>query len=91
MGWDRRSLKIVFVTSNNDEVLHQTSILKLCEAPLIYKFSVQELELKKKLPRIDFIRSRNNFKTLVWLLFDNPVYAGKNIYVYTQKFKTKLE
>ena len=57
----------------------------------MYRFNINELEVKKNIARLSFIRSKNSFKTILWIIKENPGFLNKNICIFTLKLKPKLE
>ena len=67
------------------------TLLRITESPIIYKFNSEDLQFSKNIAKLVFIRSKNNPKTLLWVLLDNETLTNKNIQIFTQKHKAKIE
>ena len=83
-------MRIVYVTSDSDDILHQNTILRLCENYVLFKFTADDFLTKKKSPKLYFVNSKNAIKTLLWIIRDNPGFDNKNICVYTKLHRMKL-
>lgn len=89
--WIRKALKIVYVTSDNDDLLHQNSILRLCDSFTLFRFTASEMSLKKSLPKLIFLKSNNIIKTVLWLVKENPGFTNKTICISSPTHNNKLK
>jgi hypothetical protein len=65
--------------------------LRLCEDYLIYKFTSEELEAKQEIPCLKFFKCKNIVKSLLYILRGNPAFQCKNICIFADFYKKKLE
>lgn len=88
--WRRKNIKIVYITDESEDITTKISVLRLLEDPITYTFTEKDMEFNKPTRKIDTLKCKNIFKTLAWVLSENPGFIGKVVRVSTNNSSEKV-